>query len=283
MKYLSLFSIALFSLFSLNVLHAQITTPQSSPAATIEQKVGLGDITIEYSRPSVKGRKIFGNAGLLPFGKMWRAGANKNTIISFSDDAMIGGKPLAKGEYALFITPQVGEWEVFFYSNTNNWGTPKKWNEDDVALMLKLSPQSLPISFETLTYDIGNIKSNSADIRLMWNETLLSIPVSFDIDEKIDNMISKTLSGPSAGDYYDAGKWYFSQGKDLNKAYEWIHKSNEMRPKFWSLRQESLVLAKMGKKSDAIAVAKKSLEMAKEAGNDDYIRMNEKSIKEWSM
>lgn len=281
-KYMFMLSAAIL-LGCINLVNAQIKTPAPSPLSKIEQEVGLATVTVEYSRPGVKGRKIFGNGGLLPYGKMWRTGANNCTKVRFSEDVSVGGKELKKGAYALYMTPNAGAWDVYFYNDISNWGLPKEWEESKVAAHLKITPQASPISFETMTFDLGNLTNEGADLRLMWENTIVSIPVSTGAAEKVEDMIKKTLQGPSTQDYYAAGRWYLDNEIDLNQAYEWIHKANEKDPKFWTLRQEALALSKLGRKKEAIEAAKKSMEMAKEAGNDDYIRMNEASIKEWSM
>src|SRR5690554_2063611 len=147
---------------------SQVKTPAASPAAKVQQTVGLTEITVEYSRPSAKGRNIFGN--LVPFGKIWRAGANANTIITFSDNVVIGGKTLPKGEYALYLTPKPDSWEVYFYSDTHNWGLPEKWNEEKIAAKATAKPFALNNYVETFTIGINTLDNDRSEERRVGKE-----------------------------------------------------------------------------------------------------------------
>lgn len=278
MKKLVLFAFALTLMFSVN---AQIKTPQPSPAAKIEQVVGLTDVTIEYSRPSMRGRSIFG--GLVPYGKLWRAGANKNTMVTFSDDVMIDGKTLKSGSYAIFITPSEKSWEVMFYSDTNNWGTPEKIDESKVAARATAQVYPMEMNIESFTISIDDVTNNSAVIGMMWEKSYVGVEFKVPTDETVTASINKTMAGPSANDYYAAAVYNLNEGKDLDQAKSWMDKAMSMtkEPKFWQLRQQSLLYAKMGDSKNAIATAKKSLAMAEKAGNADYVKMNKDSLKEW--
>ena len=279
MKKLVLFVFALTLMFSVN---AQLETPQPSPFTKIEQKVGLTDVALEYSRPGMKGRKIFGD--LVPFGKLWRAGANKNTVVTFSDNVTVGDNELKAGSYAIFITPSEKSWEVVFYTDTNNWGTPQKWDESKVAAKVKAEVYELPIDIETFTISFDDLTNDSAMIGFMWEKAYAAVKFDVPTKAKVAASINKVMSGPSANDYYSAAVYNLSEGKDLEQAMEWIDKAVEMtkdEPRFWFLRQQSLIHAANGDKKGAIAAAKKSLEGAKEAKNADYIKMNEDSLKEW--
>ncbi len=261
---------------------AQISTPAASPSQKVEQKVGLTDVTLEYSRPSMKGRKIFGD--LVPYDKMWRTGANANTTINFSDDVMIGGSTVKAGKYAIFTKPGAQNWEVYFYGDTNNWGTPEKWDAAKVAAMVKAQVQPMPMNIETFTITIDDITNDSANLAIMWEHSFVVVPIQFMTDKLVTASIENVMSGPSAGDYYNAAVYYLTADKDINKSKMWIDKAIEMseKPAFWYYRQKSLIYAKSGDKKGAIAAAEKSLELATEAGNADYIALNKKSLAEWS-
>mgnify|MGYP001168023771 CR=1 FL=1 len=138
-----------------SALSAQVMAPQPSPTGKIEQKVGLTDVTIEYSRPGMKGRSIFGD--LVPYGKVWRTGANANTKITFGDDVKIGGKDLKKGTYAIYTIPNQDSWEVMFYSKSDNWGVPQEWDDSAVALKAEASVSTLPFDMETFTIMIDDL------------------------------------------------------------------------------------------------------------------------------
>ena len=280
MKKLLTLTMVLAFVFSMN---AQITTPQPSPFSKVEQKVGLTDITIEYSRPGVKGREIFG--GLEAYGKMWRTGANKNSIITFSEPVTVSGYTLEAGSYAIFTKPGESLWEVYLYSDTENWGTPEKWDESKVAAIAKIKAVKLPLLVETMTIGINNISNSSATLDIAWANTLVSIPFEVPTDQMVLASINAALSSSdvSADDYYAAAVYYSQNNKDISQAKTWMDKAMGMTesPKFWQLRQQSLLYAKAGDKAGAIALAKKSMAGAKEAGNEQYVKFNEESLKEW--
>lgn len=276
---MTLAAVAIVGFFS--VATAQIKTPAPSPASKLMQTAGLTEITVEYSRPSVKGRTIFG--GLVPYGEMWRTGANKNTIVTFSDKVKIAGKEVKAGSYALFTVPGQNEWDIIFYTDTENWGTPENYDAAKEAARFKVKPQTLPYTIESFTVGIDDLQNDKCTMGLGWEKTWVSFDIELTTDEAVSKAISKVMSGPDANDYYAAGRYYFEAGKDLKQAYEWLHKSNEMDAKFWKLRQEALVLAAMNKYPEAIAVAERSKAMAIEAKNKDYERMNTESINEWKM
>lgn len=263
-------------------IEAQVKVPQASPKSTVIQTVGLTDVEIEYSRPSAKGRVIFGD--LVPFGKVWRAGANANTTISFSDDVVINGATLKKGKYALYVTPKTNDWEIFFYSDTNNWGTPEKWDDAKVALKATVKTELLNRNVETFTIGINNTDNNFANLELSWEKTLVALKFEVPTQKTAIASIDKVLSGPSFGDYYSAAQYYFQSNGDLNKALAYVNKAYEMNDKkpYWYSRLKSQIQAKMGDKKGAIETAKISLAAAQEANNQDYVKMNQDSIAEWS-
>ena len=260
---------------------AQIETPAPSPFQKMEQKVGLTDVTLEYSRPSMKGRAIFGN--LVPYGAMWRTGANANTKITFGNDVMIGGKEVKAGTYAIFTKPNAQTWDVYFYSDASNWGTPAKWDESLVAAMISVPVYPIAMAVETFTMTFDDVKNNSVNLGILWDKSYVGVPIQFHTDKAVSASIDRMMSGPGAGDYYSAAVYYLEADKDINKAKMWIDKAISMRakPAFWYHRQQSLIYAKSGDKKGAINAAKTSLTLAKEEGNNDYVALNEKSLKEW--
>ena len=261
---------------------SQVKTPQSSPKAVVSQMVGMTEVSIDYSRPSAKGRTIFGD--LVPFGKLWRTGANANSIITFSDDVMIDGKTLPKGKYALFTVPKADNWDVIFYKDTDNWGTPENFDEAKVALKTTAKPQMLNNRLETFTIAMNHLDNNFGHLEISWEKTLVAVKVEVPTDKIAMASINKALNGPSAGDYYSAGTYYFQSNGDMKKALEYVDKAlgmSEQKP-FWQLRQKSLIQAKLGDKKGAIETAKLSLAAAEEAKNGDYVKMNKDSIAEWS-
>lgn len=274
--------IALLCLGSFS-LTAQITTPQPSPAAKVWQTVGLTEITLEYSRPSKNDRVIFGD--LVPYETMWRTGANKNSMITVSNDLTIGSQTLKAGTYAIFITPQnIKTWDIYFYTDTENWGTPEEWKEEMVALKTTASVIQMSSVMESFTIEIENLTMNGADLCFAWENS--KAVVSFGVPTKTNVLasIDKAMAGPGAGDYYKAASYYLSEKIELPKALEYINKALAMSDDapFWYTRRKALIQAEMGDFKGATATAKLSLEAAKKAGNDDYVKSNEKSIEEWS-
>ena len=282
-KTLALQVIAL-TFFVVGSLHAQIKTPQPSPKAKVMQTIGMTDVTVEYSRPGMKGRTIFADNGLVPYGQMWRTGANKNTMITFDKDVTIAGNEIEAGTYAIFTKPMQGQWEVYFYTDTENWGTPREWDEDKVAAKVTAKTVTMDEKMENFTIMFDELTNTGGNMYMGWANTLAIVPIRVGTDKEATASIERTLAGPSARDYYSAATYYYESDKDLEQAYTWIKKANEMEPgKFWMVRRQALIESKLGKKDAAIATAKKSKELAQTAGNMDYVRANEKSIKEWSM
>ncbi|NNL08882.1 MAG: DUF2911 domain-containing protein [Croceitalea sp.] len=277
MKKLALFTMAAVLSFTMG---AQMQTPQPSPSSMMEQLVGLTKVEVAYSRPSMRGRTIFGD--LVPYGKMWRTGANKNTTVSFSDDVTIDGQSLKAGTYAVFTKPGESTWDVYFYSDTENWGTPQNWDESKVAAKTTVQVYPIEMPIETFTISIDDLSDNGANLGMMWEKAYVGVNFQVPTDEKATKSIETAMAGPSAGDYYSAASYYFDSGKDIAKAKTWIEKAVEMNPKaYWVIRKQSLIYAKMGDTKSAIAAAKKSLAAAEDAGNMDYVKMNKDSLKEW--
>ena len=266
------------------VIEAQVKTPQPSPKSNFDQVVGLTNVDIVYSRPSAKGRNVFGD--LVPYGKLWRTGANANTTISFSDDVVIAGKTLAKGKYALYTIPKADVWEVIFYSDTDNWGTPDKFDDAKVALKTTATPENLNRKVETLTMGIGNLENDAAQLEISWEKTLIAVKFEVPTKKAALANIEKTLAG-HAGDYFSAAQYYNQSNTDLPKALEYVNKAISMVPAgkdipYWYQRQKSLIQAKLNDKKGAIETAKLSLAGAIKDDNQDYVKMNNDSIAEWS-
>ena len=279
-----IFQLLFASVFAVAGLHAQISTPQASPAAKVEQTVGMTKVTVAYSRPAMRGRKIFAENGLVPFGKVWRTGANANTIITFDKAVSVGGQELPAGEYALFTRPGESEWEVYFYTDTDNWGTPREWDDSKVAAKTKVKSMRSSEAMENFTILFDELTNNGGTLYMGWENTLVAVPIEVGTDKEAVASIERVLAGPTANDYYSAATYYHESGKDLKQAYEWIQKANEMREgAYWMLRRQSLIEADLDMKEAALATAKKSLDSAQTAGNEDYVRLNKESIKEWSM
>ena len=267
-----LFATILFA--SLTADAQQLRTPAPSPTQTVQQDFGISSMQLIYSRPGIRGRKVFGD--LVPYGKVWRTGANQATRIKFNDDVNIGGKPLKAGEYALFTIPGENEWEIIVNKGSENWGTVYK-QEDDL-LRVKVKPTKLNDNVETFTMQFENVKPTSADLTIMWEKTGVRIPITTDIDSKVMAQINNLMNRDNRP-YFNAAMYYLESGKDLNQAVVWFDKAIEQNPNaFWVYHQKANALAKLGKKEDAKQAANKSIELAKAQNNDDYVKLNEKLL-----
>lgn len=261
---------------------AQIQTPAASPDQTLTQNVGLSSVSVQYSRPAMRGRTIFGD--LVPMDKLWRTGANKNTLVTFNSDASVGGSAIKAGTYSIYSIPSMDEWTIYFYTETENWGLPGNWDESKVAAAYKVTAQRLEETVESFTISIDEVTDSGADLTLKWENTAVSIPFSFDTESAVMASIDRTMNGPTDRDYYQAAVYFLNADKDINKAKTWIDKAIAMSksPAYWYYRQQSLIYAKAGDKKGAIKAAEQSLDLAQKAGNQDYVAMNKKSIAEWS-
>jgi Protein of unknown function (DUF2911) len=265
--------------------NAQIQTPQASPHAVIEQTVGLTSVKIDYSRPSARGRAVYGE--LVPFGRVWRTGANMNTIITFGDDVKIAGKDIKAGKYALYTQPKADSWDVILYNDTNNWGTPEKWDETKEVVRATVKPEFLSRHVETLTIGMNALDSDFGFLEIAWEKTMVALKIEVPTKATALKSIEEAMSGPTQGAYFAAAQYYYQSNADMNKALTWINSAIEKTEKgqevpFYILRQKSLIQAKLGDKTGAIETAKLSLAGAQKANNADYIKMNQDSIKEWS-
>jgi hypothetical protein len=271
----------LLTTMSTTQLNAQIETPAPSPSSKLTQDVGLTEVTIEYSRPGVKGRTVFAKDGLVPFGKPWRFGANAATKFTFSKDVKVGGVDMKAGSYAVLAKPDAEEWELMFFNyESGSWSS---YLEKDPAGVVKATPREGNHPVESFTLSVDDLKNDGAKITMHWANTMISLPLSVGTADQVQASIDRVMNGPSKDDYYAAASYYLSEGKDLKQAKEWIEKATTGDdPKFWQVRRKALIYAELGMKKEAIAAAKQSMELAQKAGNEDYVRMNKKSIAEWS-
>lgn len=271
-------AVAVMTALTIHSLEAQIRTPAASPAAELKQTVGLTEVAVIYSRPSAKGRVVFGD--LVPMGQLWRTGANTATKITFSDNVKLAGQEVKKGSYTLITAPSEGSWKVMLHMyESGNWSS---YADKDAAIAFAVPADKTAEFAETFTISITDISNVGANIELRWEQTRVAIPLEVEFDTRVMEDIKRVLSGPGAGDYSAAAAYYHENGKDLTQALEWIQKSNSMMPRYWNVRREALILAELGRTGEAIKVAEKSLSMASESGDDNYVRMNKKSIDEWN-
>ncbi|MFY7880644.1 MAG: DUF2911 domain-containing protein [Lacibacter sp.] len=275
MKQLLLIFLAFLTLTTTKAQSLKI--PQPSPAQTIKQDFGLGSIEISYSRPSAKGRTVYGD--LVPYGDIWRTGANSATTISFSDEVNINGVKIPAGKYGLLTIPGQKEWTLIISKQTNVT-SPADYKQDQDLVRVVVQPAVSATPTETFTIQIANIKNTSCDVQLIWEKTIVALPVTTEIDTKVMKQIENTLVKDNRP--YFSGAFYYSENnKDLNQAISWYDKAIEQNPKgYWIYYQKARTLLKMGRKQEALIMSQKSMELAREEKDDTYVRHNEKLQKE---
>jgi hypothetical protein len=267
-----------FAVIMMHAAEAQnLNTPQPSPTQTVKQNFGLSFVELSYSRPGMKGRKIFGD--LVPFGKVWRTGANQATTLNFGDEVTIGGVKIKAGKYGLLTIPEKKSWTIIISKQTDVT-SPADYKQDMDVVRVEAKTDNLDAAVETFTIQFANIKPTSCDIQLMWDRTSVSLPVSTEVETKVMAQIDNLMNKDNRP-YFSAAMYYMDNGKDLNQALSWFDKAAELQPKaFWVHHQRANCLAKLGKKDEAIATAEKSKMLAAEAKNDDYVKLNEKLLAE---
>ena len=267
-----------FAFLICSVVFSQVQTPALSPKSELTQIVGFTEMKIEFSRPSMRGRKIMGN--LVNYGDIWRTGANSNTKITISDDVVFGENILPAGSYSILTRPGKKMWEVFFY--TEDWSLPKPWDSEKIALKLDI-PVKNTNQIETFSIWIGDISTDSASLNLAWENSRIEMPFTVSTDEKTMASIKETMKGnPGHRDYYSAASYYLTTGRDLKKAEKWITKAVKEKEYYFYYRTKAEIHAGLNKFKLAIEAANKSIKLAEKRGTKNLISLNKKSIEEWS-
>lgn len=247
-----------------------LTTPQPSPTTTVKQNFGLGTIELNYSRPGKKDRKIMGD--LVPFGKVWRTGANAATTITFSDDVTIGGKDVKAGKYGLYTIPDANKWTIII-SKDATVNNPANYKAEDDVVRVTADVITMPFTIETFTIGISDITGNSCNVGLMWENTYVQFPITTATDEKVMKQIDNLMNKDNKP-YYNAAAYYYDNGKDLKQALTWVNKAIETNKEaFWMHMLKARISQKLGDKTTAKAAANSCIEYATKAKNDDYIKM----------
>ena len=259
----------------------QIQIPWPTTPSKSETTVGLTVISLDYSRPSKNGRKIFGH--LVPYDTLWRTAANRNSTISFTDDVLVEKKTLTKGTYSIYTMPGKEVWEIYFYRDIDNLGLPANWDTSKIAASIKVKPKIVS-TIETFTIAIDNIQYESCVLEIKWDN--LSVPIKIEVptDKLVSENIARVLNGPLAWDYYNAAEHNRRAQKNLHQALQWINTAIEKGTEedyLWFYRKKSLIEADLGNYEAAIVSAKVSLKYANQLNNRDYIKLNSESIAEW--
>lgn len=267
-------------LASLNTF-AQLQTPKASPLSTLTQQVGVSEIKISYSRPSLNNRDVFGD--IVPFNKLWRTGANNCTTIDINTDFTILNNTIPAGKYSILSRPSNNQWIIYLYKDTDFYGVPKDFDEGKIVSEFRVPVTKLNTLQETLLISIENITAQSCNLQICWENQLVSLPILLPTHQIVMENIKKTMqsSNVSANEYYAAADYYFENNLDLNQALIWIKKSTELHGKniFWILRKQAQIEEKLGKKNDALKTAKLGLEEVKKINNEQYIKYFEELIK----
>ena len=279
LKKLKQFSAAvIIASISSTSLNAQLKVPAASPLQTIKQAFAMSDISIEYSRPSAKGRVIFGD--VVPFGKTWRTGANSSTKITFGEDVKVEGNAISAGTYALYSVPNKDSWEIIIYKDLTLGGNVADYKKENDVAHFTVKPKALNDRVETFTIDFSDITSTTVNISLKWEKTTVAINVVADIDAKIMKNIEAQVIKDNRP-YYQAANYYYESNKDLIKAGEWVDKGIESNPKaYWMYMLKAKIQAKQNDKKGAINSAQKVIVLATEDKDDSYVAQAQKLIAE---
>lgn len=273
------FALLTFLLISFVSFAQQIQMPQASPSAKIIQKVGLTDVSVDFSRPSTKGRKIFGE--LVPYGEVWRTGANGATVLTFSTDVTVGGQNVPSGSYALYSIPGKSEWTIILSKNTKLWGAiGYQQSDDQVRFVVPASKTSK--KYETFDIAFNNFTDNSAVVSMKWETTRVDFKIETEVDPIVMAEIKKLVIDTETKDpalLFQAASYYFTNSKDLNQAYAWVKASTDSDPKYWTVHMRAKIEMALGMKTEALESATKSREMAKVEKNPDYVSLNDRLIK----
>jgi Protein of unknown function (DUF2911) len=265
--------IALFvtALAALTFAHAQqLTTPQPSPTQVVKQNFGVGFIELNYSRPAKKDRKVMGD--LVPFGKVWRTGANAATTLTFSEDVTIGGKEIKAGKYGLLTIPDAGKWTIII-SKDVTVNQPSAYKQENDVVRVEANTVTTPFTVENFTIGFSDITGSSCNIEMMWENTYLNFPVTTGTDKKVMGQIDNLMNKDNKP-YFNAASYYYDNGKDLNQALAWVNKALETNKEaFWMYLLKARILKKTGDKAGSKAAAIMTKDLATAAKNDDYVKM----------
>jgi hypothetical protein len=275
MRKLFITTLAVFTLFFADA--QSLTTPQPSPTQTIKQNFGLSNVELSYSRPGIKGRKIFGD--LVPFGKVWRTGANSASTLTFGDAVTIGGTKIPAGKYGLLTIPDKKSW-IIIISKQTDVTNPADYKQDQDVVRVEAKTIEMDDPLETFTMQFANIKPSTCELHMMWDKTVVALPIATDVETKVMAQIDQLMNKDNRP-YFNAALYYMENGKDLNQALAWFDKAVELQPNaFFIHHQRANCLAKMGRKDEAKAAAEKSKALAIDQKNDDYVRLNDKLLAE---
>ncbi len=253
-----------------------LSTPQPSPTQTVKQNFSTGNIELSYSRPGKKGRTIFGD--LVPYGAVWRTGANGATTLTFADDVTIGGKEVKAGKYGLLSIPNANSWTLIITKDVNVT-SPAAYKQENDVVRVEAQVMKLPFSVETFTINFADITGSSTNLHIFWDNVLVMLPISTNTESRVMKQIEDVMNKDNKP-YFNAASYYYDNGKDLGQALTWVNKAIESNKEaFWMYMLKARILAKQGDKAGAKAAATSVVELATKAQNDDYVKMGNDLIK----
>lgn len=259
------------AMFALSLANAQtLTTPQPSPTQTVKQNFALGSIELSYSRPGKKGRKVMGD--LVPFGKVWRTGANSATTLTFSEDVTIGGTEIKAGKYGLLTIPDADKWTIII-SKDVTVNQPSAYKQENDVVRVQADVVKTPYTIENFTINFADITGNNCNVEMMWENTYVRFAITAGTDAKVMKQIDNAMNKDNRP-YFNAASYYYDNGKDLNQALAWVNKAIESNNEaFWMYMLKARIHAKLGDKTAAKTAASTTIDLATKAKNEDYIKM----------
>jgi tetratricopeptide (TPR) repeat protein len=267
---------AAISIYSLPAGAQGLKLPAPSPLQTVKQAFALSDITIEYSRPGAKNRVVYGD--VVPFGKIWRTGANASTKVAFAEDVKVEGNAVASGTYALYTIPNKDSWEIIFYKDLKLGGNVDEFKKENELFRFTVKPTGLNDFVETFMINFSAITSTSCVMQLDWEKTRVSFNITADIDARVMKNIESSLANDSRP-YFQAATYYYDTNKDLNKASMWVDKAIENNPRaYYMVMLKAKIQAKQNDKKGAIETARKVITLATEEKDDAYVKQAQKLI-----
>ncbi|WP_405383346.1 DUF2911 domain-containing protein [Maribacter sp. LLG6340-A2] len=282
-----IWSVLLFT--TVSICKAQMKHPKASPFSTLVQEVGFTEIKVEYSRPAARGRYLFGSQsngepGLVPYGRIWRVGANASTKISFNNPVYVNGAKLEKGTYALYAFPGANEWQVVFHTNINHWGDGRaSYNAKEDVLRIPIVPKTTSEFQENFLISFDDIDHNGLHMIWHWGNTKVVVPITVNTKEQMEEQIKKALKAlPNGQTYYEIARYYQEQGLKPDKALDYVDKAIKMDGgTYYYYRVKSLILADLELYKEAIKFARASLDLAQKLQKDEFVRLNKASILLW--
>lgn len=272
--------LALAVSFSLSSTNAQtLKTPAPSPLQTIKQNFGIGEVSLEYSRPSVKNRVIFGD--VVPYGKIWRTGANASTKITIGEDTKIENTPVPAGTYAIYTIPGADTWEIMLYKDLTLGGDVANYKKENEVLRFTEKVTQLPNKVETFTINFADITYSVCNVEMQWEKTRVAFTISTEVDAKIMKNIETVMAPNDRRPYYNAASYYYDNNKDMKQALEWVNKATELTPDaYWVWHLKAKIQLKLKDAKGAIETAEKSKSLALKDKDDAYVKNNDKLIAE---